>query len=111
MSNFELLLALLAVTAGLEVLSRTLRLPLPALLVAGGLGVALVPGIPRPDIDPEAVFLVFVPPLLYWTSLTSSLRDLARSSASISLLAVGLVLATTAAVAAVAHALVPELTW
>src|SRR5262245_9531165 len=113
MSVVQLVLVLLGVTAGLEVLARALRVPLPALLVTAGLVVALIPGdlIPRPDLDPEAVFLVFIPPLLHWTSLTSSMRDLRRYFASISLLAVGLVLATTAAVAAVAHALVPELTW
>jgi CPA1 family monovalent cation:H+ antiporter len=107
----ELVLVLLGVTAGLEVLARALRVPLPALLVGAGLAVALTPGIPRPELDPEAVFLVFIPPLLYWTALTSSMRDLKRYFASISLLAFGLVLATTAAVALVAHALIPELTW
>ncbi|MBI3724671.1 cation:proton antiporter [bacterium] len=106
----ELVLVLLGVTAGLEVLARALGLPLPALLVAAGLVVALLPGIPRPELDPEAVFVVFIPPLLYWAALNSSLRDLKRHFAAISLLAVGLVVATTAAVAAVAHALVPELT-
>jgi CPA1 family monovalent cation:H+ antiporter len=111
MQTIELLLVLLAVTAGLEVLARALRLPLPALLVAAGLTVALLPRVPRPELDPDAVFLVFIPPLLYWTAITSSIRDFQRYLASITLLAVGLVLVTTAAVAAVAHALIPELTW
>src|SRR5579883_589486 len=111
MHTIELLLVLLAVTAGLEVLARALRLPLPVLLVAAGLTVALLPRVPRPELDPDAVFLVFIPPLLYWTAITSSIRDFQRYLASITLLAVGLVLVTTAAVAAVAHALIPELTW
>lgn len=110
MAEIQLVLALLAVTAGLEVLARTLRLPLPALLVAAGTVVALLNFRP-PELDPEAVFLVFIPPLLYWTALTSSLRDFRKYIFSISLLAVGLVLATTVAVAAVAHALIPELPW
>jgi len=111
MSVIELVLVLLGVTAALEVIARTLRLPLPALLVAAGLLVAVTPGVPRPELDPESVFLVFIPPLLYWTAVNSSFRDFRRWFMSITLLAVGLVLATTVAVAAVAHALVPELTW
>jgi len=111
MPIIELVLALLAVTAGLEVLARTFRLPLPALLVAAGVTLALIPGVPRPVLDPEAVFVVFIPPLLYWTALTSSYRDFRRYLTSITFLGVGLVLATTVAVAAVAHALIPELNW
>jgi CPA1 family monovalent cation:H+ antiporter len=111
MAIVSLVLALLAITAALEVISRTTRLPLPALLVLAGLAVALTPGVPRPELDPEAVFLVFIPPLLYWTAITASYRDFRRFFFSISLLAVGLVLASMIAVAAVAHALVPELTW
>ncbi|MEZ0228691.1 MAG: Na+/H+ antiporter [Planctomycetota bacterium] len=111
MSVIELVLVLLAVTAGLEVIASAFRLPVPALLVAAGLAVALIPGVPRPELDPEAVFLVFIPPLLYWTALTASFRDFRQQFVSISLLAVGLVLATTAVVAVVAHALIPELPW
>jgi CPA1 family monovalent cation:H+ antiporter len=111
MAVVSLVLVLLAVTAGLEVLARAVKVPLPGLLVVAGVIVALIPGVPRPELDPEAVFMVFIPPLLYWTALTSSIRDFRRWFFSITLLAVGLVLATTAAVAAVAHALVPELTW
>jgi CPA1 family monovalent cation:H+ antiporter len=111
MSVTLLVLVLLAVTAALEVLARAVRVPLPALLVIAGVVIALLPGVPRPELDPEAVFLVFIPPLLYWSALTTSFRDFKRLLMSISLLAVGLVLATTVAVAAVAHALVPELSW
>jgi CPA1 family monovalent cation:H+ antiporter len=111
MGIISLVLVLLAITAALEVVSRTTRLPLPALLVTAGVLVALSPVFPRPELDPEAVFLVFVPPLLYWTALTASYRDFKRYFLSISLLAVGLVIATMVAVAAVAHWLVPELTW
>jgi CPA1 family monovalent cation:H+ antiporter len=111
MAVIELVLALLAVTAMLEVTAKALRLPLPALLVIAGVVVALTPGVPRPELDPEAVFLVFIPPLLYWTAFTSSLRDFRKWMFSISTLGIGLVLVTMAAVAVVAHALVPELTW
>jgi CPA1 family monovalent cation:H+ antiporter len=111
MPFIELILILLATTAALEVVARRLGVPLPALLVGAGVALALLPGLPRPALDPEAVFIAFVPPLLYWAAMQSSLRDLRRYAFTIGLLAVGLVLATALAVAAVAHALLPELTW
>jgi CPA1 family monovalent cation:H+ antiporter len=107
----ELVLVLLGVIALLEVIARKARLPLPVLLVAAGVAVALIPGLPRPELAPEAVFLVFVPPLLYVAALDVSPRELRRFFFAIAFLSVGLVLATAVAVAAVAHALIPELTW
>jgi Na+/H+ antiporter len=111
MSGLELILILLGVTAGLEILARKLLIPHPVLLVLGGLAIALTPGLPRIEMDPEAVFVIFVPPLLYWAALTSSLRDIRRHLRSILLLAIGLVLATIAVTAGVARALTPEFTW
>jgi monovalent cation/hydrogen antiporter len=111
MAGLELILVLFAVVAALRLLADRLRVPLPALLVLGGIALAVIPGLPRPRLDPEVVFLIFVPPLLFWTALNTSWRDFRSNLRSISLLAVGLVLATMAAVAAVAHAAIPELTW
>jgi CPA1 family monovalent cation:H+ antiporter len=72
---------------------------------------AVTPGLPRLSVDPEVVFLVFVPPLLYWTAFTTSFRDFKRELGSIARLGVLLVLVTIGAVAGVAHALSPEFTW
>ncbi len=107
----ELVLILLAASAALELLARRIGIPHPVLLVLGGLLVALAPGLPPVRLDPDVVFLVFVPPLLYWAALTSSYRELRRNLRSISLLAVILVLVTACAVAAVAHAVVPGMGW
>ncbi len=111
MSVVALILLLFAAIAGLRLFADRSGIPLPALLVLGGLGVAFVPGIPRLNLDPETIFLIFIPPLLFWASLTTSLRDLKRNLRSIALLAVWLVLATMAVVAVVAHALIPNLPW
>ena len=111
MGALELILVLLAAVAALALLADRLEIPLPALLVLGGIVLALIPGLPRPTLDPDVVFLVFVPPLLYWTAINTSWRDFRTNLRSISLLAIGLVLATMWAVAAVAHALSPELPW
>jgi CPA1 family monovalent cation:H+ antiporter len=107
----ELVLVLLAATAGISQLADRLVLPSPVLLVLGGTLLALIPGLPRPTISPEVVFLIFIPPLLYWSAFNMPWRDFRRHLRSISLLAVGLVLVSMAAVAAVAHALLPALPW
>src|SRR5436305_4749345 len=111
MSDIEIILGLLVAVAALVWLSRWLAVPYPILLVLGGLALGFVPGLPTVELRPELVFLLFLPPLLYWESLTSSLREFKRNIRSIALLAVGLVLATTVVVALVAHAVVGGLTW
>jgi CPA1 family monovalent cation:H+ antiporter len=95
--------------AGLRLLADRTGIPLPTLLVLGGLGVAITPGLPRLVLDPDTVFLVFIPPLLFWASIRTSLRDLRRNLRAIALLAVALVLATMGVVARTTHALLPEL--
>jgi CPA1 family monovalent cation:H+ antiporter len=111
MAALELILVLFAVVAALRLLSDRVAVPHAALLVLGGVVLAVIPGLPRARLDPEVVFLIFIPPLLYWTALNTSWRDFRSNLRSISLLAIGLVLATMTAVAAVAHALAPELIW
>src|SRR5271167_4443251 len=111
MSVIALILLLFAATAGLRLLADRTHIPLPTLLVLGGLAVAFIPGLPPLTLDPQAIFLIFIPPLLFWASLTTSWRDLKRNLRSITLLAVWLVLVTMSVVAVVAHALLPELPW
>jgi Na+/H+ antiporter len=106
-----LLLALMVAVAGLSVLARLVGVPYPILLVLGGLVLGFVPGMPEVELPPELVLVVFLPPLLYWAGFFSSPRDLRADARAISLAAVGLVLATTAAVAAAAHAAVDGLSW
>jgi CPA1 family monovalent cation:H+ antiporter len=111
MLAFELALVLLAVAAVLAVLSERIGIPTPVVLVLGGIVLAVVPGVPRPELNPELIFLLFVPPLLYGAAVQSSLRDFRRHARSISLLSVFMVIVTTVAVAVVARAITPELTW
>jgi CPA1 family monovalent cation:H+ antiporter len=95
-----LLLAVLVLAA----VGRRSQVPEPIVLVLGGLVLGLVPGLPAPRIDPDVVLFVFLPPLLYFAAFTSSAYELRENAVPIALLAVGLVLVTVAAVAAVAHA-------
>jgi CPA1 family monovalent cation:H+ antiporter len=104
------LLGLLVAVAGLVLLAGLLKVPYPVMLVLGGLALGFVPGLPRIELAPEVVLLLFLPPLLYSAAFFSSLRDLRDNLSAISLLAVGLVLATAVSVALVAH-LVIGMSW
>lgn len=92
-------------------LARHLPIPTPILQLLAGLCVGLVPGLPVPELDPHIVFLVFLPPVLWSAAYFTSLREFTRNLRPISLLAVGLVGVTTAAVALAAHALFPGMPW
>jgi CPA1 family monovalent cation:H+ antiporter len=87
-----------------------IRVPYPILLVLGGLALGFVPGLPAPQLDPDTFFFFFLPPLLYSEAVLFSTEDLKEHAAEISLLAVGLVLATTVTVATLAHVLA-DLPW
>jgi Na+/H+ antiporter len=99
----ELVLGLLVVVAALVTVARKTQVPYPVVLVAGGLALALVPGLPHVQLDPKLVFVLFLPPLVYQAAAATSLRDLRAYRRSISSLAVGLVLFTMLVVALVAH--------
>ena len=110
MNPIESLIFLLGAAALLAQLARVLNVPYPILLVVGGLGLGFVPGLPVVQIAPEVIFIIFLPPLLNAAAFTSSPLDLRVHLRPIVLLAIGLVLLTTIAVAAVVHFVV-ELPW
>jgi CPA1 family monovalent cation:H+ antiporter len=102
--NFEIFLAALFVSvAGLNVLARWTDVPYPIPLVLGGLVLGLIPGMPKIELDPDLVLLIFLPPLLYGAAFFSDLRALRTNLRSITLAAIGLVLVTTCIVAVLAH--------
>ena len=107
LQNLEIVVVLLTAVLVLTTLARNLLLPYPILLVLGGLALSAVPRMPVPRLDPELVFLVFLPPILWSAAYFTSLRDFRANLPTISFLAVGLVAATTAAVAAAARWIIP----
>jgi CPA1 family monovalent cation:H+ antiporter len=107
--NTSLLLVLVGGVL-LAALARRYHLSAPLVLVVAGLAVGLIPGVPTIELDPNLVLFVILPPLLWSAGLQSSYLALRKHIRSIGLLAVGLPLATTFAVALVAHQVVPELT-
>jgi Na+/H+ antiporter len=111
MRRIDIVVALLFVIVPLVAVARRANVAYPIVLVVGGLALGFVPGLPVINLPPDVVLLVFLPPLLYWEALNAPLGAIAENAGIIRTLVVGLVIATTAGVAVVAHALVPHMPW
>lgn len=105
-----LILGLLFVVMLLVMLAKKLNVAYPIFLVLAGLGVSLIPGIPSISLDPEIIFLIFLPPLLYEAAWYTSWKDFWKWKRPIGLLAFGLVFFTSMAVAYFTSSLIPGFT-
>lgn len=103
MHDTEIIIGLLLVIAALVWLANRLRVPYPIFLTIGGLVISVIPGLPLVELRPDHVFLLFLPPLLYYAALSTSWRDFRANLRPITLLATGLVLFTTVLVAIAAR--------
>ena len=104
-------LLLLFFVAALGLLARKLQVPYPIVLVIGGALLGLVPGIPRVTLNPDVVFFVVLPPLLYSAAWVTPWREFSRNLVSILFLAVGLVAFTVIGVAIAAPWFFPGFDW
>ena len=104
MSSVVLGVALVAVVVVGTPLAERLRVPLPVLLTVFGLGLPLVPGTPRLEIEPHLILPIVLPPLLFAATQRATAREFRDHARPILILAVGLTVTTTAVVAVVAHA-------
>src|SRR5438067_7570916 len=104
-----LLLLLFIVVFGM--VSKKLKTPYPIVLVLGGLLLSFVPGIPRINLNPDVVFFVILPPLLYSAAWLTSWRDFSYNLVSILLLAFGLVTFTVLGVTAAGHWFLTGFDW
>jgi monovalent cation/hydrogen antiporter len=95
----------------LVALANRIGVAYPIVLVLGGMVLGFVPHMPVVPLDPNLVLVIFLPPLLYWESLTAPTSEFKAGAWWIFQLAFGLVIITTFAVAAVAHAIVPGMSW
>ena len=95
----EIFVGMLIAVVVLALLARRFHIPYPIFFVIGGTLLGFVPGLPHVRMNPDVVFLVVLPPLLYPAALFTSWRDFRANLRPISLLAVGLVLFTTVIVA------------
>jgi Na+/H+ antiporter len=109
MLSVHIIIALIMGCVPLAWVARRMGLPDPVTLVLGGAALAFIPGLPQIGIAPEIVFTVLLPPILYQAALHLPWAEFRESLRPILFLAVGLVLATMAAIGAVAHWLIPAL--
>lgn len=103
------LLLLVAGSAAVAGAARRTPVPAPLLLVAAGLAVSFVPGIPDYTLDPDVVLPLLLPPLLYTAAVDSSYLDLRAQVRTVALLSVGYVLFAALVVGWVAYLIVPGL--
>jgi CPA1 family monovalent cation:H+ antiporter len=105
------LLVLLIVVAVFAVLAERVKVPYPIVLLLAGLGLSLVPHVPRIELHPDVVFLVFLPPLLYRAAWMTSWREFRFNMVTVVMLAVGLVAFTVWGVAEFADRFITALDW
>lgn len=91
-------------------LAQKIKIAYPVFLVISGLGISLIPGIPQIHIDPDLIFLIILPPLLYEAAWYTSWNDFWKWKRPIGLLAFGLVFFTSTIVAYTSVALIPGFT-
>lgn len=111
MTLFELIIGLLLVGAILALWADRLGVPYPALLALAGAGIALAPGAPQVTLDPQLALALFVAPVLLDAAYDASPRDLKANLVPVVSLALAMVALTIGAVALVARALVPGMSW
>jgi CPA1 family monovalent cation:H+ antiporter len=105
----ELVLGLFVVIVALAYLARRVGVAYPILLVVGGLILGYLPGLPTIALDPDIVFLLLLPPILFGAGFTTPIRDFKANIRPIVLLAVGLVLFSTVVVGVMVNLLVPTM--
>ncbi len=111
MENYSIVLFILTVMIGLSAMADKFKLPYPVLLITAGIAVGFIPSIPNIELNPEIVFLIFLPPLLYDAAFNISFETFKTNINTISTLAITLVFITTAGIAVAAHYLIPGMTW
>ncbi len=104
-------LLLLFFVVAFGALAKKLKTPYPIMLVIGGLFLSFVPGIPRISLNPDLVFLVVLPPLLFSAAWLTSWREFSYNLVSILFLAFGLVIFTVVGVSSAVHWFLPGLDW
>jgi len=111
MENFNVIIFALAILISLSAIADKLRLSYPILLILAGMLIGFIPHLPRLVLDPDIIFLVFLPPLLYETASHTSWHDFKSNLRPISALGISLVFFTVTAVAIAAHLFIPMLGW
>ena len=88
-----------------------IKLPYPIILIVAGIAMGFIPSLPPMEINPEIIFLLFLPPLLYDAAFNISFQEFKTNINTIGTLSITLVFLTTIGIAAVAYFLIPGMTW
>ncbi|WP_343697627.1 Na+/H+ antiporter [Flavobacterium sp.] len=111
MENYSIIIFILAIVIGLSAFADKAKLPYPILLVIVGVAIGFIPTMTEIQINPEIIFLIFLPPLLYDASFNISPKDFKTNLNTISTLAITLVFLTTFWIAVAAHYMIPNISW
>ncbi|MEO5891949.1 MAG: Na+/H+ antiporter [Ferruginibacter sp.] len=109
-NTFVLYISLIIVILLLVMLAKWLRIAYPVVLVLGGLVLSILPGLPIIKIDPEMIFIIFLPPLLYEAAWYTSWKDFWRFRRVITSFAFIIVIITSLVIALVSNAVIPGFT-
>lgn len=111
MENYTIIIFILAIVIGLSAFADKSKIPYPILLVIVGVAIGFIPTMAEIEINPEIIFLIFLPPLLYDASFNISPKHFKTNLSTISTLAIPLVFLTTFWIAVVSHYMIPGMTW
>ncbi|HMG68184.1 MAG TPA: Na+/H+ antiporter [Chitinophagaceae bacterium] len=111
MEDFKIVIFIMVILISLTAIANKRKLPYPVLLVFAGLIIGFVPQLPDLALDPDVVFVIILPPLLYDAATKTSWHEFKTSIRPISALAITLVFFTTVAVAVTAHYFIPDFSW
>jgi len=111
MENYSIVIFIMAIMIGLSAVADKIRIPYPILLIIAGMAVGFIPGLPEIEINPEVIFLIFLPPMLYDAAFNISFKEFKININTIGALSISLVFMTVVGIAVVAHYCIPGMTW
>lgn len=111
MENYSIVLFILAAMIIMVAFAEKKSWPVPMILILGGIAIGFVPRIPHIELEPEIVFLIFLPPLLYDAAFNIERQAFRTHFQTITTLGISLVFLTAIGIAVVAHYTIPGFTW
>jgi CPA1 family monovalent cation:H+ antiporter len=111
MHNLAIILIIFGILLALQAIADKIRLPNAVLLVIVGLSLWFIPGLPTLELNPDVIFLIFLPPILYDAASHTSWHDFRSEIRPISTLAITLVFLTTGAIAIACYYFIPGFSW
>lgn len=111
MESYTTILIILGIMVLLSAFAEHIRIASPILLIIVGIGIGFIPNMPEIKIEPEIIFLIFLPPLLYEAAFNIHFKEFRQHFRTISSMAFGLVFLTAGCIAVAAHYLIPGMNW